>query len=222
MLMPAPAAIDGSAVVVSVTELALVKGISKQAVSQRIGRWEAQGLIRTGTRRGKRGAVEKTVSLAEYDTIAGEVSDPSKVQGHATRAAIAGEQPAPSLDDEVARNIGGQAGANADPTLTRELTRKAGYDADLKEMSLRKQRGELVEVEDVRAAMDLCAQAIVRDVDQLVSFADDMAAAVASGGVTALRAMLKAKTVELRERMKRTMATLAIGEDAEDEIEEAA
>lgn len=218
MLMPAPAAIDGSAVVVSVTELALVKGVSKQAISARLQRWEAQGLIRTGTRRGKRNTVEKTVSLAEYDTVAGEVSDPSKVQGHATRAAIVADA-AGALDDEVARNLDGQgAGAAADPTLNRELTRKAGYDADLKEMQLRKQRGELLEIEGVRSSMERCAEAIVRDVDQLPAFADDLAAAVASGGVPALRELLKVKARELRERLARSM-TLAMSDD-EDDLEE--
>jgi len=218
MLMPAAAPIDGSAVVVSVTELALVKGVSKQAISARLQRWEAQGLIRTGTRRGKRNTVEKTVSLAEYDTVAGEVSDPSKVQGHATRAAIAADA-AGALDDEVARNLDGHgAGAAADPTLNRELTRKAGYDADLKEMQLRKQRGELLEIEGVRTSMERCAEAIVRDVDQLPAFADDLAAAVASGGVPALRELLKVKARELRERLARSM-TLAMSDD-ENDLEE--
>ena len=218
MLMPAAAPIDGSAVVVSVTELALVKGVSKQAISARLQRWEAQGLIRTGTRRGKRNTVEKTVSLAEYDTVAGETSDPSKIQGHATRAAIAGESTAPTLDDAVAANVGGAAKAEADPTYTRELTRKAGYDADLREMQLRKQRGELLEIEDVRSSMERCAEAIVRDVDQLPAFADDLAAAVASGGVPALRELLKVKARELRERLARSM-TLAMTDD-EDDLEE--
>lgn len=217
-MMPAAAPIDGSAVVVSVTELALVKGVSKQAISARLQRWEAQGLIRTGTRRGKRNTVEKTVSLAEYDTVAGETSDPSKIQGHATRAAIAGESTAPTLDDAVAANVGGAAKAEADPTYTRELTRKAGYDADLREMQLRKQRGELLEIEDVRSSMERCAEAIVRDVDQLPAFADDLAAAVASGGVPALRELLKVKARELRERLARSM-TLAMTDD-EDDLEE--
>lgn len=218
MLMPAPAAIDGSAVVVSVTELALVKGVSKQAISARLQRWEAQGLIRTGTRRGKRNTVEKTVSLAEYDTVAGEVSDPSKIQGHATRAVMAAQ--AAGIDPPVPEITAPPAEDPASKTLYREQARRAGYDADLREMQLRKQRGELLEIEDVRSSMERCAEAIVRDVDQLPAFADDLAAAVASGGVPALREALKVKARELRERLARSM-TLAMSGD-EDDVEEPA
>lgn len=226
MLALAPAAVDGAAVVVSVTELAGIKGVSKQAVSKRIARFEAQGLIRTGSRRGKGNVVEKTVVLAEFDHAAGETSDPSKVQGHATRAAIAGESPAPTLDDAVAANVGGAAKAEADPSYTKELTRKAGYDADLKKMQLQQQRGELLEIADVQSAMERCAEAVVRDIDQLPAFADDLAAAVASGGVPALRELLKVKARELRERLRRSMTTLAIGQDDheadDDALEDAA
>lgn len=213
MLTAATASVDG-AVVVSVTELAGLKKVSKQAISRRLGRLENEGLIKTGRR-----GVEKVVSLAAWDMATGEATDPSKLQGAATRAAIAGV--APSLDDAVAANIGGPGKAEADPTYTKELTRKAGYDADLKEMQLRQQRGELVEIADVRIAMERCAEAINREIDQLPAFADDLAAAVASGGVPALRELLKVKARDLRERLQRSMTTLAIGVE-DDEIEDAA
>jgi hypothetical protein len=58
----------------------------------------------------------------------------------------------------------------------------------------------------------------VRDIDQLPTFADDLAAAVSRGGVAALRDELKKRARQLRETLKRSM-TLIAGTD-EDEAQE--
>src|SRR4051812_32355444 len=104
---------------VSVSELAGIKGVSPQAISKRLARLQDQQLIAVG-RRGR----EKTVNLAEWDTVTGEVTDPSRLQAQQTTKVVRG------LDDHVAGNVAGTK-EPTDPTYTQELTRKAGYDADM-------------------------------------------------------------------------------------------
>ena len=195
---------------VSVSELAGIKGVSPQAVSKRLKRLQSEGLIGVG-QRGR----EKTVNLAEWDTVTGETTDPARLVAQDTVREMRGLD---RLDDDVARNISGGK-APADPTYTKELTRKAGYDADLRKIEIDKQRGLLLPIEDVRNAMERCAEAIVRDIDQLPAFADDLAAAVARSGVSGLRDALKAKARELRQTLAQRMSLIGAPDDEEEEIE---
>ena len=120
----------GAGCTVSVTELARIKGVSKQSISKRLNKLESEGLLVTG-RRGK----HRTVSLATWDTVTGETTDPARLVAQETARAVRGD----ALEDDVAKNIGGGK-PPADPTYTRELTRKAGYDADLRKIEIDKQR----------------------------------------------------------------------------------
>lgn len=190
---------------VSVTELAEIKGVSKQAISKRLDRLIGDGLIEVK----KRGR-EKTVSLAEWDTVTNEVTDPAKLAGRDTTRAI----------EDEATGGNGAAAPEKDPTYTQAITRKARLDADLKEIEVEKQKGTLLAIDDVRASMERCAELIVRDIDQLPSFADDLAAAVAKGGVGGLREALKVKARQLRETLARSMSLAATTDEEPEEIEE--
>ncbi|MEK9751734.1 MAG: hypothetical protein VW338_00785 [Rhodospirillaceae bacterium] len=206
MLTAAPA-VDGVGLRVSLTRLAALKGVSKQAISKRAGRLADEGLIEL-TRKGR----ELTVSLAEWDTVTEETTDPAKLVGRDTAAAARGE----ALDEEIGKALGGAANPKGDPTYTQELTRKAGYEADLKEIEIRRRRGELMETAQVQVAMERCAEAIVRDIDQIPTFAEDLVAAVGAGGVAAVRDVLKGKARELRDRLARSMNLLAGADDLEE------
>lgn len=192
----------------SVSELASLKGVTKQAISKRLTRMVEQQLIGT-QRRGR----EITVSLAEWDKVAGEITDPAKLIGAETSAQLRGG--GRRIEDETAKNLA-DPNAKADPTYTQQLTRKAQFEADLKEMELKRQRGELLAIEDVRKAMEYCAELMVRDIDQLANFAEEVAAAVSKSGVPGAREILKAKSRALRERLAASMSLQPETEEEEE------
>jgi len=196
MLTEAASTVD-AAVRVSVTELARIKGVSKQAISKRLKRYEEEGRIAS-----QRHGGEVTISLAEWDTVAGEVTDPAKLAGADSTKILRGE--------------GDEARQTRDPTYTKEVARRAGYEADLKEIELRKKKGELVEVAAVVEAMTRCAEAIVRDLDRLPAHAEDLADVVARGGAPGLREQLKKIVRELRETLARSMSVLGEAEQQEE------
>jgi len=189
---------------VGVTALAGIKGVRKQTISERLARLQREGLIEV-RKRGK----EKTVNLAEWDTVTGETTDPARLIAQQTSKAARG------FDDNLANNVGGTK-EPTDPTYTQELTRKAGYDADLKAIELRRLRGELREVTEVLRSSETAAAALVRGIDQLPTFADDLAAAVAKSGVSGLRDALKQRAREMRKSLAATMATIAAGVASDD------
>jgi DNA-binding transcriptional ArsR family regulator len=193
---------DDGLLMVSVTEAARIKGVAKQTISRKLARLEREGLVKTA-QRGR----EKIFSLAQYDLAANEITEPARLVARATSTAIHGE---PGAD---------AAAAERDPTYTEELRRKAGFEADLKQLQLERERGRLLDVEDATNAMARCAEVIVRDIDQLPTFADDLMAAFNRGGVSALRDELKKRVRQLRETLHRSLTLLASAEE-EDEAEE--
>lgn len=64
-------------------------------------------------------------------------------------------------------------------------------------------------IDQVREALERVGEAIVRDLEAIPMFAEDLCAAVARGGVAAAREALKAKVREVRATMSRTMASIA-------------
>lgn len=190
---------------VTITELAQLKGVTRQAISKRLARLVDEGLI-TVEQRGR----ERLVRLAEWDALTDDVTDLARVAGHATRAARRGE----SEPDA--------AGAPRDPSYTQELTRKARYDADLKEIELQRQRQELRSVAEVTDAATKIGEAMVRVIDMLPSRADDLATAVARGGPAAVRDQLRALARSMRGTIARELAALAAGDATPDDPDTAA
>jgi hypothetical protein len=164
-----PEDVPGEGLWVSLSELAALKSVTRQSVSERLKRLEADGVIASRTRGGR-----KYVLLAAWDVATRDYTDPARLAGRNTSKALTGAA-APT-------------GA-ADPTYTQELTRKARYDADLKEIELARQRGELVPVAEVTAAVDEAAAIIKSMLDRLPSHAEDVHAASAGGPAAVRRAL---------------------------------
>lgn len=182
---------------VSVSELAAIKRVSAQAISKKLQRYVRAGLITT-RRKGK----SVLIPLARWDEVADEVTDPARITGRDTmRAAQARpDAPAPTTGD-------------GDPEYQRERARRERFSADKAEIEMRKLRGELVEAREVEAAMTRCAEAIVRALEQMPSWADDLAGAMTRGGETEMRKLLKAKGRGLRETLARSMSMIAADDD---------
>lgn len=164
---------------VTITELAQRKGLGKPAVSERVARFEAQGLLTTRPGKGK----AKLVNLAEFDRVAGETTDLGREQGAATRRSIV--SPA-------------GAGPGTDPVYTQEQARKMAYAADREKIALGTDLDLLVPVDRLRDEVLRLMAPIVARLDRIEGRADDVSAAVARNGSSGARAWLKAFKVELR------------------------
>jgi len=191
------AAADGERVMVSVSEAARLKGVRKQTISEKLARLVADGRIAT-ERRGR----EKVFPLAVYDAAFEETTDPSRIIAEQTKKATAG-----------AIGSGENAGAVVNTELQKASIRAKQLEADERQIRVDQLLGRLKPIEEVTAAMQDCAAAIVRDIDQLPTFADDLAAAVTRGGVAGLREALKAKAREIRQTLERTMKLTATDDD---------
>ncbi|MCX5513432.1 winged helix-turn-helix domain-containing protein [Kaistia algarum] len=193
---------------VSVSELARIKGVSQPAISKRLKRFVESGLITTRTEDGR-----TMVNLAAWDSVTQEATDPAKIVARETVARVRGRRS--TEPDDVSEP------GSKDPTYTQELTRKAGYDADLKEIEIGRLQGRLRDVVDIQTSAAKVGELMVRDLEQLPSFADDLAGALAAGGVQALREELKRRVRAIREGMARNLANLAAGATGDDPEEKA-
>lgn len=93
--------------------------------------------------------------------------------------------------------------------LTKARTATEVYRARIAQLEFEERVGKLVRIVDIERSMERCAEALVRDIDQLPTVADDVAAAFARGGVAAVRDALKAKACALRDTLSRSMRLLA-------------
>lgn len=178
---------------VSISELATRKGVTKQTISERVGKLVTAGKLTTKPGKGK----SKLVNLAEYDRGVGEITDLSKEQGAQTKAAS-------KLEDATGR----------DPTFVSEQSRRAGYEAELKRLDLEERLGRLREVDEIVAAAVMCGETIVRELELMILRADEMAGAVAKDGVSGARAVLKIMIFDARKKVEEAFAKLASGADA--------
>lgn len=194
MLDDVPNTLDPAGLWLSITELAEAKGLGKAAVSERVARFEAQGLITTRAGKGK----VKLVNLAEYDRVAGQVTDLAREQGAATRRG--GEDPPESTSG----------------TYTREQARRMQYQADLSRLELEERLGALVRVDRLQAAISACGEAIVQAIDRLPQASNDLAIAVAKDGEHGLRAALKLVASKLRTDVSAALTAIAAGAPAVD------
>lgn len=178
---------------ISISELATRKGVTKQTISERVGKLVNAGKLTTKPGKGK----SKLVNLAEYDRGVGEITDLSKEQGAQTKAAA-------KSDEATGR----------DPTFVSEQARRAGYEAELKRLDLEERLGRLREVDEIVAAAVMCGETIVRELESMILRADEMAGAVAKDGVSGARAVLKVMIFDARKKFEDAFAKLASGADA--------
>ncbi|WP_174514069.1 MarR family transcriptional regulator [Methylocella tundrae] len=178
----------GDGLWISVSDLARQKGVDKAAVSRRISRLESLGSLETRT--GARGT--KLVNIAAYDRAVGETGDAIRTMN----GAGATHQPPPS-------------GNGSDPILAREQARRTAYQADIAKLDLDERLKKLLPVEDIASAIGICAEGIVRVLDQLPSRADELASAVGKDGALGARAVLKIVARDLRSAIERELRKLA-------------
>lgn len=172
----------------SVSEIARQKDKSRQAIAKRVDSLVEAGLLET--RPGPSGT--KLVNLAQFDRAVGDTGDAFKEAAAETRAA--------------------EAGAGADPTTARKRDHQARseqYTADLKFLDLEERLGRLVPVAEVKDAGMKAAEAIVRIVDRLPTYAEALAGAAVKDGTAGARGQLKEIARELRTAIADAMDVIA-------------
>jgi DNA-binding Lrp family transcriptional regulator len=169
----------------SVAEVARRKGITRQSLNERVDRLASDGLIKV-----RRNGRSKLINSAEFDRVVGEVGDAVKEGAAITRAEA-------------------ETGASATPALRDHQERAARYAADLRFLDLEERLGRLVPVAEVEDAAQKCAEATVRVVDRLPTYADAIAAAVGKDGPAGARAKLKEIAREIRQAIADAHGELA-------------
>ena len=155
----------------TVSELARIRGVSKVAVSKRVARLEARGLLQT--RRGPRGT--KLISIAAFDQAAHDATD-------------------------GVRELNGRSAAKpTDPVLSKEQARRTKADADLKELDRDERLGQLVRGGKIEEAMADALRMHARIIDQIAMRAEENEAAVRKDGIPGARAFLRRLAHDLRE-----------------------
>jgi hypothetical protein len=208
MLTEATTTVDGAlpglsepprAVMWTVSQIAERDGVSKQAVSKKVGELVASGLT---VERAPNGNV-RTVNVVEYDRLRGRTDNPSKEQ-----------RPARSEPDPGAKDEG--------DSYKEALRTKTWHESERLRLDLEERRGSLVRVDAVTDAVVTCAGSITAIVDRLPNAADDLVAAVSREGVHGIRVELKKLASRMRREIAEAMAQVAsdapkVEEDGEGE-----
>jgi hypothetical protein len=175
---------------ISAAEYARHAGISKAAVSKQIASGRIPVYGPTGEKVAAGDPGKKLIDAAEADRARSQTR---------IRVNVA--------DVEAASAPGGApAWDQGQPNLTRARTASEAYRAQLLRLDLEERRGKLMQVSKVEDALTFAGEKIVRVIDQLPMDADDLATAVAKGGVQALRLALK----EIARRMRTAIADFLI------------
>ena len=171
----------------SISEIARLKGRSRQAVAKRVASLVAGGLL--DTRPGEAGT--KLVNLAQFDRAVGDTGDAFKEGAAETRGEI-------ESDD-----------APASPALRDHQARAAQYTADLKFLDLEERLGRLVPVAEVKEASTKLGETVVRVIERLPTFAETVAAAAIKDGAQGARGALKEIARQLRTEIAEAMSVAA-------------
>ncbi|MDA9521645.1 hypothetical protein XI06_15165 [Bradyrhizobium sp. CCBAU 11434] len=180
---------------VSISELAGLKGVKKQSISEKVSRLVDAGRLTVRAGKGR----TKLVNLAQYDLAVGEVGDGARELGAATKAAIAGRSPAATT------------APNADSGRYRdEQARDKAYSADLKFIELERARGNLLPVAEFDAVAEDAAGRIADVVDGLMARDSELTAIAVKEGENGMRAALKRICRANREAIVRAMKDMAM------------
>jgi hypothetical protein len=178
----------------SVSGLAKHLGQTKSTVSERLA---ALG-DRVPTKPGKGKA--KLVHVASYVDATNQTGDPAREAAAETRTAT---DNLPFAPPPLASESG-----NGDPTYRDAAAREKMLAADLKELELRRQLGDVVEITGLADLAGSIAELIVAAIDRLPIAAEEMAAAVGRDGVPGARAQYKRDARALRATIAEHMRKL--------------
>jgi DNA-binding Lrp family transcriptional regulator len=176
---------------VTCADLARRRNVSRAAISKRVKKLEADGLIATRTN-----GASKEVELASFDRAIGETGDAVKEQAAETRRTRQADKPS-----------SGGSGPMRDAQ-----TERAQYEARLKALDLAERQGQILPIRGehgIEAAAVAIGIAIARDADGLIRYADEIATAVSKEGTAGARRVLKQIGTRFREQVAASLGEIA-------------
>lgn len=191
--------------VVEMTQAAYARhcGVTPKAVEKAIA-----------ARRIPASAVRREGRSVLIDVAAADLAD-WRSAGVRVNTPAAGDLAGDSAPSSSAAEMGATP-AKETPALTAARTEAAQIQARMAQLALDERLGKLINADEVARAMERCAEAVVRDVDQLSARADDLVTAFTRNGVAGVRALLKEISRGMRETLANNMRLLA-ADDRDDE-----
>ena len=183
---------------VGVRELAELKGVSAAAISKRLKKFVEAEQIDVRLEGGK-----KLVRLAQWDFVTKENTDPAKLVGRDTTRMAHGDD---AKDDD-------ESLSDTSREYREQQARKMRLEADKRDLELAELVGALVPRDQAVAAMEMAAEKIVQQIDQLPSYADELAGAVSRGGAAGLKEALKSHSRRMRAAVAASMTLEQKDED---------
>jgi DNA-binding transcriptional ArsR family regulator len=171
----------------SVAELAKLKGLSRQTVTEKIDRLEREGKLQT-----RREGRSRLVELATYDRIVGQVGDASREIGAESKR-------------------GGKGQLNESGALRDSQAVRAQYEAKLKALDYAERTGQLVPVKGdhgVEAALMKVGDKVLRDLGAPMTWIDEIMSA-ARISEPELRRLMRRKITELRQQVANNLLQIA-------------
>lgn len=181
------------------TEYAAHRGVSRQAISKLV---KAGKIPPSAFVDGKIDPAAADFALGENREriFAADVDEGDEFGGADPTFGSAAGTRSVSSDSGVAR-------------LTQVRTAEVLYKARFAELAYDKEVGKLLETKDVTRAMERCAAVIVRELEGLPNFADDIAAAIAKDGLPGARQALKNIARNVRLALEQNMRVVAAEDD---------
>jgi len=186
-------------------EYARHRGVSRQMIGKLIDKLPANAFVEEG---GKR-----KIDPAAADFALGEVRE---------RIFSSGGPPAETEDPTFGAQAGpirGREGGEGVARLTQARTASEIYRAKIAELEYEQRIGKLLSVEDVARAMEHCGVAIVRELEQIPNFSDDIVSAMARDGAQGVRQALKSMVLNVRKALETNMQLSAASPEPTNEEE---
>jgi DNA-binding MarR family transcriptional regulator len=174
---------DSAGIWLPITDLAKLKGVTKQAMAKRVSRFERDGLLVTQS--GPRGA--KLVNVSDFDRAAEEFVDGIKAL--------------------AARTV--HCGQPSDGSLAAAQRDKIIYETELKKLELLERQGRLLLKDHVLEAARRCSDTAVTMLVRLELRSEEMNDACQKDGIRGARSLFKRIIFDLRREMAAAFRALA-------------
>jgi hypothetical protein len=172
----------------TIRALAQARGLSATAVRAALDAMESRG-AKVRTR--KAGGVLQ-VDLPDFDLKRAAAMSPRRLQGEATKRAARGSSAEPS-----------------DPVFLKEQARKIAAEASLRELEVRRQKGELRDLDKVREAATDYAVELAAKIDQIPVMYAELATQASRIGVASVRNALREIARSLKDASAEGLARVA-------------
>lgn len=180
--------------------LAELRGVSQQAVSKRIAGFMARGMAEP-----RRVGKEKLVHLPTFEAFAATSHDPAqdlRLRHVKSAAPAVSENKSPARADDASKSAYDDASA-----------REKNAKAELAEMRLAEERGDLIRRRDIAPAVEKIATTINQRIATLKTLSGRLYAAAQAGGEEAVAVVMTEESERMLANIRDALLALAADDD---------